>query len=162
MYTVYIHTSPEGKHYIGQTDKPLKERWKNGEGYRNNKEFDSDIKRLGWENFAHEILEDNIANKDDALMAERKWILYYKECGEPLYNKHANEFTEQRLYRNYIMCVESGKLYLSGVAAAEDIGVSQQLISYAMCSGNTAKGLHFCRIRMKRSVAEAKMLEQKT
>lgn len=162
MYTVYIHTSPEGKHYIGQTDKPLKERWRNGEGYKNNKEFDSDIKRLGWDNFAHEVLEEGIAEKDAALMAERKWILRYREEGKSLYNKHANDYTEQRLYRNYIMCVESGKLYVSGAAAAEDIGASQQLVSYAVCSGNTARGLHFCRVRLARKEAEAKMNKEKT
>ena len=35
-YTVYLHTSPSGKYYVGITGTSIEKRWKkNGEGYKN-------------------------------------------------------------------------------------------------------------------------------
>lgn len=54
-YYIYIHTCPNYKCYIGLSQNP-KQRWKNGNGYRDNKEFYKDIKYFGWENIKHEIV----------------------------------------------------------------------------------------------------------
>ena len=35
-YIVYMHISPNNKKYIGITCQSLKNRWRNGEGYKNN------------------------------------------------------------------------------------------------------------------------------
>lgn len=65
IYTVYKHTSPSGKVYIGITRKNPKERWKNGLGYRTQTYFYRAILKYGWENFEHEIifsgLSENVA-----------------------------------------------------------------------------------------------------
>lgn len=56
MYSVYIHTTPDGKKYVGLTSKnPPSKRWHNGHGYSENKLFDSAIKKFGWDNIKHEI-----------------------------------------------------------------------------------------------------------
>lgn len=34
-YKVYMHRFPNGKVYIGITNQPIKNRWRNGEGYKN-------------------------------------------------------------------------------------------------------------------------------
>ena len=52
---VYCHILPNNKYYIGVAKEP-KQRWSNGEGYRANKEFYSDIKKYKWENIKHLIL----------------------------------------------------------------------------------------------------------
>lgn len=60
---IYKHTSPSGKSYIGQTIKKLPEkRWGIGgknyfRGNSTNHKFERAIKKYGWENFTHEILE---------------------------------------------------------------------------------------------------------
>ena len=66
-YCVYIHTSPSGKRYVGQTKKTPKERWDNGRGYLRKKNgkynqpaFAYAIKKYGWDNFEHEIIADNL------------------------------------------------------------------------------------------------------
>lgn len=59
-YTVYKHTSPNGKVYIGITRQEPKQRWKNGHGYRNNEHFYRAIQKYGWDNFKHEILFSNL------------------------------------------------------------------------------------------------------
>ena len=59
-YTVYCHTSPNGKKYVGISLNPEK-RWNKGEGYKKNYLFYPDIKLYGWDNFKHEILYTNLS-----------------------------------------------------------------------------------------------------
>lgn len=32
-YSVYVHTTPNGKRYVGMTSRDLSARWRNGLGY---------------------------------------------------------------------------------------------------------------------------------
>lgn len=63
-YTVYIHTSPSLKSYIGITGQKLNERWRNGNGYPNNNYFTYAIKKYGWDNFEHIIIASNITKEE--------------------------------------------------------------------------------------------------
>lgn len=80
-YCVYIHTSPSGKKYVGQTKKKPKERWANGKGYlsknKNGKykqpAFANAILKYGWDNFEHEIIAINLT-KEEADVLERALI----------------------------------------------------------------------------------------
>ena len=58
MWTVYKHINLQNnKIYIGITSQPVEDRWKNGNGYKNNQIFYEDIQKYGWkEGFLHEIL----------------------------------------------------------------------------------------------------------
>lgn len=76
-YTVYKHTSPSGKVYIGVTSLRPEERWGGGAGYVKNKHFNRAIKKYGWENIKHEILFDGLS-KDDAFKIEIKLIKEYR------------------------------------------------------------------------------------
>jgi group I intron endonuclease len=61
-YSVYKHTSPEGKIYIGCTSLKPTRRWDNGNGYKHrHKEFYNDIKKFGWNNFTHEIVASGLS-----------------------------------------------------------------------------------------------------
>lgn len=55
MYYLYIHTTPDGKVYVGQSKNP-KDRWLNGKGYEDNVPFYKAIKQYGWENIKHEVV----------------------------------------------------------------------------------------------------------
>ena len=61
-YKIYMHKNKiNGKVYIGQTSKSLDERCgKNGSGYIGCIRFYNAIQKYGWNNFEHEIIEDNI------------------------------------------------------------------------------------------------------
>lgn len=75
-YTVYKHTAPNGKVYIGITGQKPKYRWNNGNGYIENKHFYSAIRRYHWENFKHDILETGLT-KEQACAKEFELIAYY-------------------------------------------------------------------------------------
>lgn len=82
-YCIYMHENKiNGKKYIGQTCKSLSKRWKNGEGYQNTY-MGNAIKKYGWNNFNHIILEKNLT-KEEADEKEN----YYIE----LYNTRNNMF----------------------------------------------------------------------
>ena len=76
-YTVYKHTTPCGKVYIGITGRPVERRWQNGKNYKTSVHFDNAIKKYGWENINHAILYTGLS-KEDAERLEIKLIAEYK------------------------------------------------------------------------------------
>ena len=86
-YTVYKHTSPSNKCYIGITCLSLINRWgSNGWKYlRKNKngkfiqpKFANAILKYGWDNIKHEVLYTNLTI-EAAKMREIELIKYYKD-----------------------------------------------------------------------------------
>ena len=72
-YSVYVHTSPSGKMYVGQTGKLPEERWgKGGKHYlKKNKggeyvqrTFAHAISKYRWDNFSHEIIASNLTKEE--------------------------------------------------------------------------------------------------
>ena len=55
-WSVYKHTAPNGKCYIGITSRKPEYRWNNGKGYKQNNHFYNAIQKYGWDNIKHEIL----------------------------------------------------------------------------------------------------------
>ena len=77
-YCVYCHTNKkDGKRYIGITCQKPENRWRKGDGYRNNPYFSRAIKKFGWEGFVHEILYTDLS-KEDAEKIEIRLIAKYK------------------------------------------------------------------------------------
>lgn len=72
-YCVYVHTSPSGKKYVGQTGKKPEERWgKNGSHYLKKEKngeymhiaFARAILKYGWDNIEHEIVATNLTREE--------------------------------------------------------------------------------------------------
>lgn len=78
IYCVYKHTSPNGKVYIGITNKqPPEKRWySGGSGYKRQQLFWRAIQKYGWDNFKHDILFENLT-KDEACEKEIELIKMY-------------------------------------------------------------------------------------
>ena len=77
-YTVYKHTAPNGKTYIGLTGcKDPNKRWRNGKHYEANPHFTNAIELYGWENIAHEIIATGLS-KEAAVALEIELIAQYK------------------------------------------------------------------------------------
>lgn len=62
-YSVYVHTCPNGKKYVGITSKDPKRRWLGGKNYRGNVHFTRAINKFGWENINHEIIMSDVSEK---------------------------------------------------------------------------------------------------
>lgn len=76
QYSVYIHTAPSGRVYVGISQNPVK-RWNEGRGYKFNPYFWRCIKKYGWENIKHEILFEGLS-LEDAKKKEAELIENYK------------------------------------------------------------------------------------
>lgn len=75
-YSVYIHTAPNGKKYVGITCQKPARRWHGGSGYRAQPKFYNAIRKYGWNNFTHEIVLSGAA-KELACQYEQDLIALY-------------------------------------------------------------------------------------
>ena len=75
-WLIYRHINKiNNKSYIGLTKQEPTKRWQNGLGYNLTQPlFFNAIKKYGWENFDHEILESNISSFEEAASREIFWI----------------------------------------------------------------------------------------
>ena len=80
-YTVYKHTSPSGKVYIGITSRNPLYRWNHGNGYRRNEHFFRAIVKYGCDNIKHEILFYGLT-KEEACKKEIDLIYTHKSADE--------------------------------------------------------------------------------
>lgn len=76
MYSVYKHTCPNGKVYIGITSLEPEQRWNKGRGYSNNYHFFNAIIKYGWDNIEHTVLHSDLA-QIDAQSIEAQLIAQY-------------------------------------------------------------------------------------
>lgn len=86
-YTLYKHTFPNGKVYIGMTSLPVNIRWANGKGYKDQILMKQAIDKYGWKNIIHDVLF-TINNKELAEKFERLYIteIYHSNEREYGYN----------------------------------------------------------------------------
>lgn len=78
-WLIYKHTNLiNGKSYIGLTKQEPERRWQNGYGYSQTQPyFYNAIQKYGWDNFEHEILEENLETFEQAAKRETYWIAFY-------------------------------------------------------------------------------------
>jgi len=77
-YSVYMHSTPSNKRYVGITSNSPKYRWgKNGYGYKRHPHFFNAILKYGWENITHIILFVDLS-EEDAKQLEINLIAKYK------------------------------------------------------------------------------------
>ena len=77
-YSLYIHTFPNGKRYIGITSaKDPSKRWKNGNGYKLQPLMNNAIQKYGWENVIHEIRLTGLT-REEACKREQFYISLFR------------------------------------------------------------------------------------
>lgn len=74
-YTVYMHTFPNRKRYVGITRQEVSRRWRDGKGYKGQVVYDAILKYC-WDNIKHEILFEGLA-KEQAEEKEKQLIKQY-------------------------------------------------------------------------------------
>lgn len=81
-YFVYVHICPNGKKYVGITRQRPKKRWNNGWGYIDNEHFTRAIKKYGWENINHMVIE---VNTEKEMFYLEKYLIAYYNSNDPEY-----------------------------------------------------------------------------
>ena len=90
LYCVYCHRNKiNGKRYIGQTKQVPETRWRQGKRYFKSPHFDKAIKKYGWDNFDHFVIQDNLT-KEEADELEILNIAFYNTT-DPKYGYNINE-----------------------------------------------------------------------
>lgn len=82
-WSVYKHTFPNGKVYIGITSGDPLKRWNGGRGYSGQRRMFSAIVEFGWDNVQHDIVADGLS-ESEAHRIEQKMISEHDE--NDLYN----------------------------------------------------------------------------
>lgn len=137
LYSVYKHTSPNGKVYIGITKMNPELRWQNGAGYKENNKFWKDILFYGWSNIKHEILYVDLT-EEEAKNKEVELISRYKSNDEAFgYNKIVSNYVPKKDKRNVGTDIN---LLKSKMVANGDIDCVNALSKLLNISRTTASG----------------------
>ena len=75
-YKLYIHKFPNGKVYVGITSQDVEERWRHGEGYKNQLVYRA-ILKYGWDATSHQVLLSGMT-KEEAEEREMEFISAFK------------------------------------------------------------------------------------
>lgn len=137
MWKIYKYTAPNGKCYIGQTKRTLRQRGgTRGQGYIKSEKFANAIEKYTWDAFTCEILEE-CTTLEQANEREKYWIEYYDSvkhgyniCGGG--NQH-NNLSNGTVYQ----FTPSGELVRTWVSVAEasrELGINDTLILRAIRS----------------------------
>ena len=94
MRTVYIHTTPDGKKYVGATHINPEHRFNNGRGYKY-QFFYQAVLKFGWENITHQLYE--VDTEEELKYLEKYLISYYDTTNpEKGYNIAKGDLTQDQ------------------------------------------------------------------
>lgn len=173
-WSLYKHTSPSGKVYIGIA-KDVKHRWRaNGKGYKGSTRIWYAIQKYGWNNFKHEIIADGLT-REEASGLEKLTIAKYKST-DPMYGYNLTEGgydgvpceeTRRRVsaalsghevsddvraalsdfHSIKVICLENMTVYKNAKEAGSALGVCSSSVG-KVCSGaaSNAGGYHFAKL----------------
>ena len=173
-WSLYKHTSPSGKVYIGIT-KNISERWRmNGKRYKGSTRIWNAIQKYGWNNFKHEIIMDGLS-KQEASQLEKEYIAKYNSTN-PLFGYNLTyggydgilcvDSAEQKrkslmghevsadvrkalsdFHSIEVICLETSKVFRNAKEAGEAMGIYAGSIGKC-CNGvaSNAGGFHFAKL----------------
>lgn len=141
MYKVYMHKFPNNKVYIGITKQKTSDRWKKGNGYKDNIYLVSAIKKYGWDNIEHIILYDGLTQKE----AEQKEI-------ELIIQYNSND-------RNYGYNIQNGGNSIGKIADETKIKISNKLKGrHSSLKTEFKKGrIHIVTDEMRKKISKSSM-----
>lgn len=131
-YTVYMHTAPNGKRYVGITGRKPERRWRYGHSYayHHNIHFMSAIDKYGWDNMEHIIVSDNLTFEEACQMEvdlikqyrtnEREFGYNKTAGGDGSRGKRVNQYSEQGKFIKTWDCIS---------LAADTLGIERGNIS---------------------------------
>ena len=123
-YSVYIHINKDdnNKAYVGISKNP-KKRWQNGNGYKTQPKFYYAIKKYGWDNFKHIVLDKNLS-LEEAWEKEKNYIKRFDSINDG-YNVHEGgkiKLTPEMRKKGYITKkFKNSPVFISNINSLEVI-----------------------------------------
>ena len=105
-FSVYKHTFPNKKVYIGITGLKPQYRWNSGKGYKNQLVINRAIQKYGWNNIEYNLLQDGLIDVARELGLN---IWSYTGYKFEYLLEHANEFNKWKEYLENIDVLVDGK-----------------------------------------------------
>lgn len=158
-YCIYRHVcNINKKSYIGQTCQKPSKRWEaDGKGYKDQPVFWSAIQKYGWDNFTHEILEENIKTLEEANEREKYWIAYYHtyvnephssgynvtrggDGGDSARCEYVRAKLRAKAAKRKVICIETQEIFESVHAACQ---VNKHVANCLNKKRHTASGYHW-------------------
>ena len=129
-YKVYCHINKlNGKKYVGITKTSLQKRWRDGKGYKGSTKFYFAIQKYGWDNFDHEVLYENLTEKqakEKEIELIKKWNTkengYNTSSGGDEIYDHSLPIIQYDLEGNFI------KLWNSASQVSDELGYQKSTI----------------------------------
>lgn len=132
---IYVHINKiNGKAYVGQTIQTLQDRCGRGSSYSTCTHFYNAIKKYGWDNFEHKILECGL-NENELNEREKYWINKYdsikngynlREGGNQHHlteeHKEKIKISNIKTLGRKVVCLNTGVIYDSITSAKKDTG----------------------------------------
>ena len=153
-WLIYKHTNKiNGKVYIGQTRQNPKYRWgQYGQKYNeDNIKLYRAIQKYGWDNFDHEIIEDNIFTQEEADLREQYWINFYDSYYNG-YNAtkggHDGEYVGIPIYKIDINTLQIVTKYQSASEAGRLLNKEHcsSISTYLFGKQISAYGFYWCKV----------------
>ena len=144
-FVVYRHIAPNGKSYIGITKQDAERRFQNGNGYKTQTAFWRAIKKYGWENFQHEVLEEELTEKE----ASEKEDYYIRNVFNSFvpngYNVAEGGATGKKLVKPVLLYYMGNPVnfFESITVASKVLGIAQQTIHSHIGPENGVEGYYF-------------------
>ena len=152
-YTVYKHTTPDGKVYIGCTGQKLNDRWRGGKHYETNLVFTKAIEKFGWENVEHDILAKELTRSQAERLEEYYIEKYNSRDPDFGYNFHKGGGTNYEALSKIhkggwykpisVRCVETGEVFRTVTEAAQAKNSNQPNVTRSLKKRYRAGGVHW-------------------
>lgn len=163
--SVYVHTLPNNKVYVGWTRTTPEKRWENGIGYsQTNFTFFKDIVLYGWNNIKHDVVADNLTDEQAAELETK--LIQELNASDPRYgyniitrknqglpskkeclhgasesrianSKDRGSYSTSKIVLQYDLLGNFIQAYLTATACAKALGVSPSSVN------DTCKGKQF-------------------
>lgn len=145
-----IVNKANGKIYIGQTIKTLRERWSQHLCRHNSKHLGSAIRKYGKDTFVMEEI-DSATSKEELDYLEKYWIRFYRSDDRlkgynlTIGGGSSRRSAEARVSRSkfFVQCIETGIIFASAKDAHRATGISNVNIKKAVDQQGMAGGYHW-------------------
>lgn len=126
-FLIYMHTSPSGKSYIGQTCNLTRRNYshQSGSGCRL---FGKAVNKYGWDNFSHQVLIDNLTI-EEANLKEAELIAFHETRAPNGYNLKAGGLSSLHSGETRALMSESAKKVVRSPDLGKKISATKQSMS---------------------------------